>query len=95
MNMIISFADRETELVYNQQFSRKLPKDIQKRALIKLLLIDVAGSETDLLNPPGNKFEHLAGTMNGYCSIRINAQWRITFIFDKGNAYEVKIGDYH
>jgi proteic killer suppression protein len=88
--MIISFADKETDLIYNQQFSRRLPQDIQKRALIKLLLIDAAATEIDLQNPPGNQFEQLSGNMAGYCSIRINDQWRITFIFDKGNAYEVR-----
>ena len=33
--MIQSFADRETELVYNQEFSRRLPNTIQKVAMNK------------------------------------------------------------
>jgi proteic killer suppression protein len=93
--MIVSFADKETELVYNQQLSRKLPPGIQRRALVKLLLINGAAAEDDLKNPPGNRFEYLKGSKIGACSIRINDQWRITFRFAEGNAYDVGIEDYH
>jgi proteic killer suppression protein len=93
--MIVSFADKETELIYNQYCSKRLPQNIQKRALVKLLLIDTAAAEQDLQNPPGNSFEHLEGSRSGFCSIRINNQWRITFKFIEGNAYDVKIEDYH
>ncbi len=37
--MIKSFADKETEKVFNQEFSRKLPENIQKVALRKLMII--------------------------------------------------------
>jgi addiction module HigA family antidote len=32
--MILSFADKETELIYHQRFSKKLPRNIQKRGLV-------------------------------------------------------------
>ena len=93
--MIKSFLDKETEKVYNQEFSRKFPAGIQKRALVKLMMLDAAGSESDLLFPPGNRYEHLSGKMKGRSSIRINDQWRITFRFEDGHVFEVKIEDYH
>jgi proteic killer suppression protein len=93
--MIGSFADKDTEMVFNQQFSKRLPQNIQKRGLVKLLLLNVAKTEQDLQNPPGNYFEHLKGSKLGFCSIRINDQWRVTFKFKEGNAYEVRIEDYH
>ena len=93
--MIKSFGDRETELIYNQVKSKKLPYDIQERALIKLMLIDAAESENDLRSPPANKLEKLKGKLNDYWSIRINQQWRIIFKFHAGNAYGVTIVDYH
>ena len=34
--MIKSFADKETELVYKQKFSKRLPNTIQKVALRKM-----------------------------------------------------------
>ena len=93
--MIRSFKDSETERVFGGQSSKKLPSEIQKRALLKLLMIDAAESEIDLRNPPANHFEQLKGNRRGEHSIRINRQWRICFRFDSGNAYEVCIEDYH
>jgi proteic killer suppression protein len=93
--MIRSFGDAETEKIFHQERSRRLPLEIQKRALIKLLLIDASTTEEDFRAPPSNRFEHLQGSKKGYCSIRINDQWRITFKFEGSDAYEVSIVDYH
>ena len=93
--MIKSFADRETEKVFHQEISRKLPLTIQDRALVKLLLIDSATSELDLISPPSNHFEHLKGKLKSYCSVRINEQWRIQFKFANGDSFDVSIVDYH
>ena len=93
--MISSFSDPEAEKVFHQEKSRRLPPEIQKRALVKLLMIDASTSEDDFRIPPSNKFEHLKGSMKGFCSIRINDQWRIQFKFINGDAKEVSIVDYH
>jgi proteic killer suppression protein len=93
--MIISFGDAETKKVYDQKRSKKLPPEIQKRALVKLLMLDASNDEKDLLAPPSNKFEHLQGSLDGFCSIRINNQWRIIFRFVAGDAFDVSIVDYH
>jgi len=93
--MIQSFSDPEAERIFHQERSKKLPQDIQKRALIKLLMIDASETETDLRIPPSNRFEHLKGYLKDYCSIRINDQWRIVFKFKDGDAFEVSITDYH
>ena len=69
--MIKSFADKETEKVYNQIFSRKLPQIIQRVALRKLIMIDNAGCLEDLKVPPANHLEPLHGDREGQYSIRI------------------------
>jgi toxin HigB-1 len=93
--MIKSFKDKETRKVFNQVISRKLPGDIQARALRKLMMLNSAESEFDLLIPRSNEYEHLKGDRKGECSRRINSQWRICFRFQNGNAYDVIIEDYH
>ena len=93
--MIQSFADRETELVYNQEISRRLPNTIQKVALRKLTMIDNARSLNDLRIPPNNRLETLHGDREGQYSIRINDQWRIYFSVNEGYFYNVEIVDYH
>ena len=93
--MIQSFADRETELVYNQEFSRRLPNTIQKVSLRQLMMIDNAKSLNDLRIPPNNRMEALHGDRDGQYSIRINDQWRICFSMNEGHFYNVEIVDYH
>ncbi len=60
--MIKSFADKETEFVYNQKFSRKLPITIQKVAPRKLTLIDNAKTLEDLRIPPANRLSGFLAT---------------------------------
>lgn len=93
--MIKSFADKETELVYRQTFSRKLPATIQKVALRKLMMIDNASSLADLRVPPSNRLEALRGDRAGQHSVRINDQWRVCFTEEGGHFYNVEIVDYH
>lgn len=93
--MIKSFADKETEKVYHQVFSRKLPQSIQRVALRKLVMIDNAGCLEDLRVPPANHLELLQGERAGQYSIRINSQYRICFRADGSSFYDVEIVDYH
>ena len=93
--MIRSFAKSQTEKVFQRQRTKKLPPDVQRRAHRKLLLIDAAETLGDLRVPPGNRLERLSGKRDGQHSIRINDQWRICFRWERGDAYDVEITDYH
>lgn len=93
--MIISFADKETEKIYYQVYSRKYPRDIQRIALRKLIMIDNAVDINDLRVPPGNRLEKLFGDREGQYSIRINDQFRICFKYSNGDYENVEIVDYH
>ena len=93
--MIRSFACPETERLFNDETSRRLPTQIQRAARRKLLLLHQARRLEDLRAPPGNRLEALKGDRNGQHSIRINDQWRICFRWEAGDAYGVEIADYH
>lgn len=93
--VIMSFADRETERIYHQEFSRKLPGDIQRIALRKLMMMNAAESLNDLRIPPANHLERLHGDREEQHSIRINDKYRICFTEKAGNCYNVEIVDYH
>jgi len=93
--MIQSFGDKDTKSLFNRERVKKLPPDLFLRVRTKLLIIDAATNELDLRIPPGNQFERLKGNKKGWCSIRINDQWRIIFKWADGNAHEVTITDYH
>lgn len=89
------FKSKEAESILNRQFSKGLPPNIQRKAYMKLILIDDAASLNDLRVPPSNRLEALSGARAGQHSIRINKQWRICFRWIKGDAYDVEIVDYH
>ncbi len=93
--MIRFFGCKETEKIWEGQSSRRLPHDIQNRALRKLRQLDAALILDDLKNPPSNHLEALKGARKGQMSIRINDQWRICFYWSDGEATEVEIIDYH
>jgi len=93
--MIRSFKDKEAEGIWQGRVSRRLPRDIQDRALRKLRQLDASLTLDDLRNPPGNQLEALTGDRAGQMSIRINDQWRICFVWLNGDASDVEIVDYH
>ncbi|MGJ4747607.1 type II toxin-antitoxin system RelE/ParE family toxin [Leptospira sp. SA-E8] len=93
--MINSFKSKETEKVWNQEFSKKLPNQIQSIAYRKLVMLARSKQIDDLKIPPSNHLERLSGDRSGQYSIRINNQWRICFKWKDGNAFDVEIVDYH
>jgi len=93
--VIRSFADKETERVWNGRRSRKLPLDLQSRALNRLRMLNRAKSFDDLRNPPSNRLHALDGDRAEQHSISINMQWRICFVWKDGAAERVEIVDYH
>lgn len=93
--MIKSFTDEDTERIFHGLRPHRLPPQITKRGVRKLLLLNAAGDLSELRVPPGNHLERLKGDRAGQYSIRINDQWRICFVWREGNAYEVEVTDYH
>jgi len=93
--MIKSFGDKEAEKIWTRKHSRKLPNDIQERALMKMQQLHASGSLKDLSIPSSNQLEALKGDREGQHSIRVNKQWRICFSWKDGHVFDVEIVDYH
>ncbi len=93
--MIKSFGDKDTQRLFEGGRIRKLPSDIQERALRRLVQIHRAVSLDDLSQPPSNHLEKLRGNLKEYYSIRINQQWRVVFVWTGADAENVSIVDYH
>ncbi len=92
--MIKSFSDRDAERLFGRESVRRLPSDLQRTMLRKLVVVDAAEALEDLRMPPGNRLEKLKGDRVGQYSIRINDQWRICFRWQDGDAHEVQLVDY-
>jgi proteic killer suppression protein len=96
--VIQSFADETAADLFrerNTRAARRIPRVIWRAAQRKLKAIDVAARLDDLTIPSGNRLEQLKGDQVGRYSVRINDQYRVTFRWEKGHAYEVRVEDYH
>ena len=93
--MIKSFRNEAARAAWERRFFKGVPQDMLRIGNRKLLQLHNARSLNDLRAPPGNRLEALSGERRRQHSIRINDQWRVCFVWDDGDAYEVEIVDYH
>lgn len=90
--MAVKFKEAWLEAFYlNDSRHRKIPGSIEAALFRKLQILDAATHELDLQVPPGNRFEHLQGKLSGWCSIRVNQQYRLIFRWIDGTAYETML----
>lgn len=92
--MIVNFKCKDTESLFSTGKTRRWSaiKNVAER---KLLLLDNATMLEDLKAPPSNRLEALYGDREGQHSIRVNAQWRLCFVWIEQGIIDVEIVDYH
>jgi proteic killer suppression protein len=96
--VIQSFGDETTADLFRERSSRsarRIPRELWRVVQRKLKLLDAAGRLDDLAVPDGNRLELLKGDQTGRHSIRVNDQYRVTFRWENGNTYEVRVEDDH
>lgn len=92
--MIKSFKGADTRKLFNDEGVPRFV-NVRQTARRKLLMLHSARRLTDLSVLPGNRLHPLGGDRKGQHSISINDQWRICFVWEKGDAHNVEIVDYH
>jgi len=92
--LIRSFKCKDTETLFNDEAVRRF-RALERPARRKLLYLHQARRLDDLRVPPGNRLEALKGRRKGQHSIRVNNQWRLCFRWNRGDAFDVEIVDYH
>ena len=96
--MIQSFSDETAADLFrerNTKAARRIPREIWRVVQRKLKLLDGVARIDDLLSPAGYRLERLKGQRAERHSIRVNDQYRVTFRWANGHAYEVCVEDYH
>lgn len=96
---ILTFKNKATEDINYGRISKEslklLPRKLHRKAQTKLARVGAATSLQDLLEIRGNRLEALKGDRKGQHSIRINNQYRVCFTWERENASDVEIIDYH
>ncbi len=93
--MVKTFADKRTAELFVKGTVRGFPPEVARRAVRKIEYVDLAARLSDLRTPPGNRLHALRGDRQGQHAIAVNDQWRVCFRFIDGDAFDVKICDYH
>jgi proteic killer suppression protein len=93
--MIRSFKCRNTEALFAEARCHRRWLAFRPVAERKLAMLHRATRLDDLRIPPQNRLEALKGDRKGQWSIRINDQWRVCFVWNDGQVFDVEIVDYH
>jgi proteic killer suppression protein len=92
--LVQSFACQDTEKLFHDRRGHRF-QAFERQARKRLMVLHAAPSIEALMLNPGNKFHALSGDRKGQYAIRIDDQWRLCFEWHDGNAYRVKLTDYH
>ena len=97
--MIVSFKTKATKDIFygvvSKAARKACPQNVWPVASRKLEMLDSAERLVDLKIPPGNRLEALSGARKGQHSIRINEQYRLSFVWTASGPADVEITDYH
>ena len=92
--MIRSWKHKGLKDLFLSGSKKGVRPDMAARLRRRLDVLDAANS-LDALGLPGFRLHSLLGEMKGRHSIRVTQNWRITFTFEDGDAFEVDLEDYH
>lgn len=92
--MIKSFRHKGLRDFWEKGSKKGIPAQFAPRIERILDALDAATDITQL-NLPGFNLHELKGDRQGEWSIWVSGNWRITFKFRNGDAYDVDLEDYH
>ena len=92
--MIVNFKDKSLKALYEKDDHSKVRSDLVRKIENILTRLDAAKELRDM-NAPMLKLHELKGRRKGEWTVTVNANWRVTFKFEKSEAYDVTLEDYH
>ena|SRR3990167_1673823 len=96
--MIRNFKSKLAQDVFDgvsSRYARKLPLSLHDKTRRLLDQLNAITRVETLKIPPSNKLSKLTGNLSNYWRVKIDKQWAIIFRWEKSNAYDVDIVDYH
>jgi proteic killer suppression protein len=92
--MIKTFAHKGLEVFFSTGSKAGIRAVHAKRLALILAMLDQAGDILDM-DAPVLRLHQLKGNMAGMWSVTVQANWRITFQLENGDAHVVNYQDYH
>jgi proteic killer suppression protein len=92
--MIKSFRHKGLKEYWETGNTKGIPAQLAKKIDSRLAVIDDA-KEIEDINYPGFDLHELKGDRKGTWAVKVSGNWRITFKFIDGDAYELNLEDYH
>jgi len=92
--MIRLFAHKGLERFFTPGSTAAIPAMHAKRLRLILALLDEAASARDM-DAPGLRLHALKGDRAELWAVTVQANWRVTFRFENGDAHIVNYIDYH
>jgi toxin HigB-1 len=94
VGVIRSFRHKGLRQLFETGRSRGVGADLQRRLVRQLDFLNGAAQPSDM-NLPGYRLHELKGDRKGTWSVTVSGNWRLTFSFAEGDAYDVDLEDYH
>ena len=92
---IRTFRHKGLKRLYEAGVRRDIPAALAEKIGDVLLAIDEASRPGDVGLFPGWRLHPLKGDLKGFWSVSVSGNWRVVFRFDKGDAFDVDLIDYH
>ncbi len=92
--MIRSFQHRGLKRLYEDDDRRGIRPDLVDAIQETLTVLDEAVAPQEL-GLPGYRLHPLKGSLKGFWSVTVRANWRIIFRFEGADAFDVELIDYH
>jgi proteic killer suppression protein len=92
--LIVSFSHKGLRCLFEDDDGRKLNADQIDRLRLILSALDQASDLQDV-NQPTFRLHPLKGNRKGFWAVTVRANWRVTFRFDAGDAFDLDLEDYH
>ena len=93
--MIKSFSNKFLENLYYDGQSKGINRDHIKKLERILDRLEQARDVSQDMRYPGSDLHKLEPKTEERWAVSVNGNWRVTFIFKGGDAYEVDYRDYH
>ncbi|HKX07964.1 MAG TPA: type II toxin-antitoxin system RelE/ParE family toxin [Stellaceae bacterium] len=92
--MIRSFRHRGLKSLYEGRTAKRVAPDRLQKLRDILAVLDRSRSPAEMALP-GFRLHPLKGELVGHWAVSVSGNWRVTFRFSDGDAFDVDYLDYH